>query len=154
MVTVKTYGDRTLFFDFLPFDIGEIKGHSIKVQLYTVPGQSYYEASRRIVLRGADGVVFVADSDVKRMRANLASWRKMFEHLSSFGLNMKGFPVVVQYNKRDLPSAVPAPVLANLLKANGYPQYEAVAFKGNGVLPTLKAITKGVIANVQRELVA
>ena len=152
LVSLKTKEDRTLYFDFLQLELGKISGLTPQIQLYTVPGQSYYEASRRVVLRGADGIVFVADSDVKRMRANIKAWHNMHEHLRSFGLVHKGFPVVVQFNKRDLESAVPIPTMHKLLKINEHPNFEAVAYSGDGVLPTLKAITRSVITHVQREL--
>jgi len=152
LVSLKTHEDRTLYFDFLQLELGKLAGLTPQIQLYTVPGQAYYEASRRIVLRGADGVVFVADSDVRRMRANLAAWRKMREHLESFGINMDTFPVVVQFNKRDLPTAIPATTMSKLLRLNGQPLFNAVAFEGKGVLPTLKAITKSVVGQVQKEL--
>jgi mutual gliding-motility protein MglA len=152
LVSLKTNEDRTLYFDFLQLELGKISGLTPQIQLYTVPGQAYYEASRRIVLRGADGVVFVADSDMKRARANVESWRSMQQHLASFGLNQIDFPIVVQFNKRDLKSAVPTPLLCKLLNVNGYPTYEATAVSGDGVLPTLKAITRSVVAQVQREI--
>lgn len=152
LVSLKTNEDRTLYFDFLQLELGKISGLTPQIQLYTVPGQAYYEASRRIVLRGADGVVFVADSDVKRMRANVESWRSMQRHLASFGLDHEGFPIVVQFNKRDLKNAIPVPILRNVLNVNGYPNYEATAVSGSGVLPTLKAITRSVVSHVQREL--
>jgi mutual gliding-motility protein MglA len=152
LVSLKTNEDRTLYFDFLQLELGKISGFTPQIQLYTVPGQAYYEASRRIVLRGADGVVFVADSDVRRMRANLESWQSMHQHLGSFGLSHEGFPIVVQFNKRDLNSAIPVPILSQLLKLNGHPSFEAVAMAGQGVLPTLKAITKSVVSQIQRDL--
>jgi mutual gliding-motility protein MglA len=152
LVSLKTNEDRTLYFDYLQLELGKISGLTPQIQLYTVPGQAYYEASRRIVLRGADGVVFVADSDVRRMRANMESWQSMHQHLTSFGLNKETFPVVVQFNKRDLNSAIPVPILCQLLKLNGHPNFEAVATNGEGVLPTLKAITKSVVAQIQREI--
>ncbi|HIE55128.1 MAG TPA: gliding-motility protein MglA [Chromatiaceae bacterium] len=154
LVSLKTQGDRTLYFDFLQLELGKIAGLIPQIQLYTVPGQSYYEASRKIVLRGADGVVFVADSSRQRMRANLLAWRNMWEHLASFDLNMGQFPIVVQFNKRDLPTAVPTHVISHILQVNGMPTFEAEAVQGKGVLPTLKAITKQVMAQVQRELAA
>lgn len=154
LVSLKTHEDRTLYFDFLQLELGKIAGLTPQIQLYTVPGQSYYEASRKIVLRGADGVVFVADSGKQRMRANLLAWRNMREHLASFNLNMDQFPIVVQFNKRDLPTAVPTHVISHILQVNGTPAFEAAAVQGKGVLPTLKAITKQVMAQVQRELVA
>lgn len=152
LVSLKTNEDRTLYFDFLQLELGKISGLTPQIQLYTVPGQAYYEASRRIVLRGADGVVFVADSDVRRMRANRQAWESMQQHLASFGLLQDDFPIVVQFNKRDLKSAVPVSVLCKLLPMNGYPNYEASAMSGEGVLPTLKAITKSVVSQMQREL--
>jgi len=152
LVSLKTNEDRTLYFDFLQLELGKISGLTPQIQLYTVPGQAYYEASRRIVLRGADGVVFVADSDVRRMRANLQSWQSMHEHLASFGLADESFPIVVQFNKRDLASAIPVPLMCKLLQVNGYPNFEASAMTGDGVLPTLKAITKSVVSQIQREL--
>ncbi len=153
LVSLKTNEDRTLYFDFLQLELGKISGLTPQIQLYTVPGQAYYEASRRIVLRGADGVVFVVDSDRKRMRANLIAWQNMLKHLESFNLLTPHFPIVVQFNKRDLPAAVPAPLISKLLRLNGHPCYEAVAVNGNGVLPTLKAITRSVVTSVKRELV-
>lgn len=154
LVSLKTHEDRTLYFDFLQLELGKIAGLTPQIQLYTVPGQAYYEASRRIVLRGADGVVFVADSELKRARANLHAWEKMHEHLESLGIDSKTTPIVVQFNKRDVPTAVPTEILGKLLNLNGHPQYNAVAMTGHGVLKTLKAITKGVVGSIQRELVA
>ncbi len=154
LVSLKTREDRTLYFDFLQLELGKIAGLTPQIQLYTVPGQSYYEASRKIVLRGADGVVFVADSDRKQMRANLLAWRNMRQHLNTFGVDPDNFPLAAQFNKRDLPTAVPPRVIAQLLQLNGgTPAFEATAIQGKGVLPTLKAITKAVIAQVQREMV-
>jgi hypothetical protein len=153
LVSLKTHEDRTLYFDFLQLELGKICGLTPHIQLYTVPGQAYYEASRRIVLRGADGVVFVADSARDRLRANVESWRNMQTHLNSFGIEFSGFPTVVQFNKRDLPTAVPPVLLKRALRMNGQPQLEAIAVQGKGVLPTLKAITRSVVSHVQRELV-
>jgi hypothetical protein len=153
LVSLKTHEDRTLYFDFLQLELGKICGLTPHIQLYTVPGQAYYEASRRIVLRGADGVVFVADSARDRLRANVESWRNMQTHLNSFGIEFSGFPTVVQFNKRDLPTAVPPVLLKRALRMNGQPQLEAIAIQGKGVLPTLKAITRSVVSHVQRELV-
>jgi len=153
LVSLKTAEDRTLYFDFLQLELGKISGLTPNIQLYTVPGQAYYEASRRVVLRGADGVVFVVDSNMNRLRANVQSWLDMREHLAHFGIDMEHFPVVVQFNKRDTPTAVPLPTLQKILRVNGYPCHEAIAIQGRGVLPTLKTITKQVVAQVQRELV-
>ncbi len=154
LVSLKTAEDRTLYFDFLQLELGKISGLTPNIQLYTVPGQAYYAASRRLVLRGADGVVFVADSVPARMRANLEAWQDMRNYMADLGIDWSGFPIVVQFNKRDVPTAVPVPLIQKLLRVNGYPCYEAVALQGQGVLPTLKAITKQVVAQVQRELVA
>jgi mutual gliding-motility protein MglA len=151
LVSLKTHEDRTLYFDFLQLELGKIAGLTPQIHLYTVPGQAYYEASRRVVLRGADGVVYVADSGADRLRDNLESWRKMKEHLESFGMG-DDFPVIVQLNKRDLPDALPSKLLCNLLRVDGAPVHEAVALHGKGVFDTLKAITQAVIKQVQREL--
>lgn len=153
LVSLKTKEDRTLYFDFLQLELGKISGLTPNIHLYTVPGQAYYEASRRVVLRGADGVVFVADSTYSRLRANVQSWQAMQTHLASFGIQWTNFPVVVQLNKRDAPTAVPVPTLSRLLCVNGAPCFEAVAVTGQGVLPTLKAITRSVVSCVQQELV-
>ncbi|MCA9957621.1 MAG: gliding-motility protein MglA [Chloroflexota bacterium] len=153
LVSLKTKEDRTLYFDFLQLELGKVCGLTPNIQLYTVPGQAYYEASRRVVLRGADGVVFVADSAYSRLRANMQSWQAMQTHLTSFGIEWANFPVVVQFNKRDVPTAVPTTTLSRLLHVNGHPCFEAVAMQGQGVLPTLKAITRSVVGRVQQELV-
>ncbi len=153
LVSLKTHEDRTLYFDFLQLELGKISGLTPQIQLYTVPGQAYYEASRRIVLRGADGVVFVVDSQRNRMRANVRAWHNMLEHLKSFGLLTPHFPIVVQFNKQDLPAALPTSIISNMLRLNGHPTYKAVAVNGEGVLPTLKAITRSVVTSVKRELV-
>lgn len=152
LVSLKTKEDRTLYFDFLQLELGKICGLTPHIQLYTVPGQAYYEASRRVVLRGADGVVFVADSAYSRLRANVQSWQAMQTHLASFDIQWEGFPMVVQFNKRDVPTAVPTAALSKLLRVNGHPCFEAVAMNGDGVLPTLKAITRSVVGRVQQEL--
>lgn len=154
LVSLKTQEDRTLYFDFLQLELGKIAGLTPKMHLYTVPGQAYYEASRRVVLRGADGVVYVADSSPARIRANVESWRLMREHLASFGINVNHFPIVVQFNKRDLPNALPPPTLSKIMRINGMPVYEATAVRGQGVFDTLKAIMGTVIKQVQQELVA
>ena len=106
--SLKTHEDRTLFFDFLQLELGRVGGLSPKIQLYTLPGQAYYEASRKLLLRGADGVVFVADSSEDHLQGNIQFWRKMLEHLTSLGMNPQTIPVVLQCNKQDLPNAVPA----------------------------------------------
>lgn len=152
LVSLKTTEDRTLFFDFLQLELGKVSTLTPKIHLYTVPGQTYYEASRRIVLQGTDGIVFVADSSSTRVIDNLKSWENMREHLSSFGLKMVERPIVVQFNKQDLPDAMAADVLQEVMQINGYPFFESVAIQGKGVFETLKAITRSVVANVQSEI--
>ncbi|MFQ5611070.1 MAG: ATP/GTP-binding protein [Anaerolineae bacterium] len=151
LISLKTAEDRTLYFDFLQLELGKISGLTPKIHLYTVPGQAYYEASRKLVLRGADGVVFVADSAANRTTDNLESWENMKAHLVSLNLPAD-IPLVVQLNKRDLPNAMPAPLLRNILHVNGQPTFESVAVRGQGVFDTLKAIISGVVKNVQREM--
>lgn len=151
LVSLKTQEDRTLYFDFLQLELGKISGLTPKVHLYTVPGQTYYEASRKIVLRGADGVVFVADSSSNRVKDNLESWQSMKTHLASFNISLNDFPLVVQFNKQDLPQALKAPVMHHLLNVNGIPSFESVAIQGQGVFETLKTIINRVVKHVQQE---
>lgn len=157
MVTVKTYGDRTLFFDFLPIDIGTIKGHSIKIQLYTVPGQVKYNATRRLVLRGVDGIVFVADSMDLRREMNIRSLQNLKENLETFNKNIFHIPLVMQYNKRDLADeGIPIlPVetlqkdLNSRLKA---PYFEASAIRGYNVAATMKKIIALTVTSLRKKL--
>jgi signal recognition particle receptor subunit beta len=153
LISLKTHEDRTLFFDFMELELVKISGLLPKIQLYTVPGQVYYEASRRIVLRGVDGIVFVADSNPDRLNDVLDSWKNMQKNLSELGLSLADMPLVVQLNKRDLPNAIHKSTLTNLLHVNGHPVYEAIAYQGKGVGDTLKAIISSVLNSVQRELV-
>jgi signal recognition particle receptor subunit beta len=152
LVSLKTHEDRTLYFDFLQLELGKIAGLTPQIHLYTVPGQAYYEASRRVVLRGADGVVFVADSLPTRLKANRESWEKMETHLASFGISLAQFPLIVQFNKQDLPEALPVAVLQNMLRIRQVPILAAAAINGQGVLESLKAITRAVIHQVQQEM--
>jgi signal recognition particle receptor subunit beta len=152
LVSLKTHEDRTLFFDFLQLELGKIGGLTPKIHLYTVPGQAYYEASRRLVLRGADGVVFVVDSAGARLRDNLEAWRSMQQHLRSFNNEPGELPTVVQFNKQDLPNALRGPAIKSLMNLNGMPAVDAVALRGLGVLETLKIITRSVISHVQCEM--
>lgn len=145
MVSLATETDRTLFFDFLPLDLGSIKGFSTKFQLYTVPGQVYYNATRKLVLRGVDGVVFVADSQRDKMPENLESLRNLEENLREYGIELKTTPFVLQYNKRDLPSIFSIEEMNAQINSYGVPCYEAQAHQGVGVFTTLKAIGKIVI---------
>ncbi|MCF8027461.1 MAG: GTPase domain-containing protein [Desulfobacteraceae bacterium] len=157
MVTVKTYGDRTLFFDFLPFDIGEIKGHSIKIQLYTVPGQVKYNATRRLVLRGVDGIVFVADSMDLRREMNIRSLQNLKENLEAFSKNIFNIPLVMQYNKRDLADEG-IPILSeetlqkDLNSRLNAPYFPASAIRGDNVAATMKKIIALTVSSLRKKL--
>ncbi|HID64152.1 MAG TPA: gliding-motility protein MglA [Anaerolineae bacterium] len=152
LVSIKTHEDRTLFFDFLQLELGEVMGLKPKFHLYTVPGQVYYVASRKLVLQGADGVVFVADSQIDRLDDNVESLRDMKVYLAEMGYKVDDFPLVIQLNKRDLPNAAPVPLLRSTLAANGRPCFEAVATEGKGVFDTLKVIIQRVVGKVQSEI--
>jgi signal recognition particle receptor subunit beta len=157
MVTIKTHGDRTLFFDFLPIEIGRIKGYDIRIQLYTVPGQVKYESTRRLVLRGVDGIVFVADSLAVRRKENVLSLKSLADNLASYKKNITEIPLVFQYNKRDLlDEGIPLlPVewlekdLNSKLKA---PSFEASALKGPNVVQTMKKIIIMTIDSLRKDL--
>lgn len=152
LISLNTTDDRTLYFDFLRLDLSKIGGLTPRIHLYTVPGQPTYEASRRLVLRGADGIVFVADSSQEKVDANLTSWLNMVGHLEALALPFEGMPLVVQLNKQDLPNAVPPDQLRRLLGVNGYPTFDAVAVRGVGVFDTLKAIIHDVVVKLQSEM--
>lgn len=145
MVSLATETDRTLFFDFLPLDLGKIKGFSTKFQLYTVPGQVYYNATRKLVLRGVDGVVFVADSAPDKIQENLESFQNLEENLAEYGYKRDNVPIIIQYNKRDLPNALTTDELQRMVNKYNLPWSEAVANKGVGVFDSLKLIGKIVI---------
>lgn len=150
MTSLATETDRTLFFDFLPLDLGSISGFRTRLQLYTVPGQVYYGTTRRLVLRGADGVVFVVDSQPERFDDNLESFRSLHEHLSDDGRDPRTVPLVVQYNKRDLPGAVAVPRLEDVFNFRERPSFEAVAVEGEGVFPTLRSVSSLVLQRLSR----
>ena len=150
MVSLATQTDRTLFFDFLPIDLGQISGFSTRFQLYTVPGQVFYEASRKLILKGVDGVVFVADSQEERMDANIESLYNLEENLRAHGFDLMKVPYVLQLNKRDLPRIIPAEDLAAELQKKGEPVVEAVASTGVGVFDTLKAVAKQVLTELRK----
>jgi len=152
LVSIKTHKDRTLFFDFLQLELGEVMGLKPKFHLYTVPGQVFYVASRKLVLQGADGVVFVADSQVNRLDDNIESLQDMKGYLAEMGCQPDDFPLVIQFNKRDLPNVAPVPLLRSTLAANGRPCFEAVAIEGEGVFDTLKVIIQRVVGKVQGEI--
>ena len=145
MVTLDTEEERTLFFDFLPLDLGDVEGYQVRFNMYTIPGQIYYEASRRLMLDGADGVVFVADSQPLRFDHNIMSYEMMVDNLQSYGIAPSGFPTVLQYNKRDVPDAIPIGGLERELSIENVPVKEAVATEGRGVMETIKEISTLVI---------
>jgi mutual gliding-motility protein MglA len=150
MISLATETERTLFFDFLPLSLGEIRGFRTRFHLYTVPGQVFYDASRKLILKGVDGVVFVADSQIERMEANIESLDNLRGNLVEQGYNLDKLPYVVQYNKRDLPSVAPISELNELLNPTHVPEYEAVATTGQGVFDTLKAVAKLVLTELKR----
>jgi mutual gliding-motility protein MglA len=150
MVSLATETDRTLFFDFLPLDLGDISGFRTRMQLYTVPGQVYYNATRKLVLRGADGVVFVADSQRERFDDNIESLRNLHENLLGEEIVLRDFPMVLQYNKRDLPDVLPVDELDDVLNFRSLPAYTAAAVEGTGVFDTLKGISQLVLQSLSR----
>jgi len=152
MVSMKTRTDRTLFFDFLPIDIGEINGMKVRFLLYTVPGQVYYNASRKLVLKGVDALVFVADSSPDRIQENKEALQNLEDNLNDLGLTLKEIPWVIQYNKRDLPNRLERDFLDKELNTAAVPTFEAAASKGNGVYETFEGIAKLVLKNMQEEL--
>lgn len=157
MVAIKTHGDRTLFFDFLPFDIGKINGYDVKIQLYTVPGQIKYDATRRLVLRGVDGVVFVADSLAVRRKQNFLSLKNLHENLVAYKKNIFNIPLVLQYNKRDLaeqgiPLLTPERLERDLNRQLKAPVFEASALSGKNVAETLKKIITMTVLSLEKDL--
>jgi hypothetical protein len=150
LISLATETERTLFFDFLPVDLGTIRGFKTRFHLYTVPGQVYYNASRKLILKGVDGVVFVADSQVERMEANLESFENLRTNLSEQGYDLNRIPNVVQYNKRDLPNAVAIEELRESLNPRSVPEFQAVAPTGVGVFDTLKAVAKLVLTELKK----
>jgi len=150
MISLATETERTLFFDFLPLSLGEIRGFKTRFHLYTVPGQVFYDASRKLILKGVDGVVFVADSQIERMEANIESLENLRENLKEHGYDLDNLPYVIQYNKRDLPNAAPVEELRKLLNPTGVPEFEACATTGQGVFDTLKAVAKLVLQELKK----
>jgi len=151
MITLATETERTLFFDFLPIDLGSIRGFKVRFHLYTVPGQVFYDASRKLVLRGADGVIFVADSQPGRVEANLESVENLAQNMTANGSGLDQVPYVVQYNKRDLPDVSPVEELRALVNPLGVPDFEASAATGSGVFETLKGLSRLVLTKLARE---
>ena len=150
MISLATETERTLFFDFLPLSLGEIRGFRTRFHLYTVPGQVFYDASRKLILKGVDGVCFVADSQIERMEANIESLENLRDNLTEQGYDLDKLPYVVQYNKRDLPSVVPVEELSEVLNPTRVPEFEAVAPTGVGVFDTLKALAKQVLTELRK----
>ena len=150
MISLATETDRTLFFDFLPLDLGTVRGFKTRFHLYTVPGQVFYDASRKLILRGVDGVVFVADSQGERMDANVEALENLQENLKEHGYDFTKIPYVLQLNKRDLPNAMPVDQLRTELTKKGEPIFEAVAFQGRGVFETLKEIARQVLVELKK----
>jgi signal recognition particle receptor subunit beta len=150
MISLATETERTLFFDFLPLSLGEIRGFKTRFHLYTVPGQVFYDASRKLILKGVDGVVFVADSQIERMEANIESVDNLRVNLSEQGYDLDKIPYVVQYNKRDLPNIATVEELRRLLNPRNVPEYQAVAPTGVGVFETLKAVAKLVLTELKK----
>ena len=150
MISLATETDRTLFFDFLPLDLGTIRGFTTRFHLYTVPGQVFYDASRRLILKGVDGVVFVADSQEERMDANIESIRNLEENLSEHGFELKNIPYALQFNKRDLPNVVPLADMYRVLNYKREPTFEGVANQGVGVFDTLKAVAKQILVELRK----
>jgi len=150
MLSLATETDRTLFFDFLPLELGTVRGFKTRFHLYTVPGQVFYDASRRLILRGVDGVVFVADSQEERMDANEEALDNLHTNLKDNGYDFTSIPYVLQLNKRDLPNALPVEKLKGLFSKKGEPVFEAVAVQGVGVLETLKEVGRQVLAEIKK----
>lgn len=150
LISLATETERTLFFDFLPLSLGEIKGFKVRFHLYTVPGQVFYAASRKLILKGVDGVVFVADSQAERIDANLESLDDLKVNLAEQGYELDRLPFAIQYNKRDLPNIVSTGELKELLNQNGVPDFEVVATVGTGVFETLKEIGRLVIMELKK----
>lgn len=150
LISLATETERTLFFDFLPLALGDIKGFRVRFHLYTVPGQVFYAASRKLILKGVDGVVFVADSQIERMEANIESLEDLRINLAEQGYDLDKLPFTIQYNKRDLPNAAPVAEMNKLLNPNGIPWFEGIATTGVGVFETLKDVAKQVLMELKK----
>jgi signal recognition particle receptor subunit beta len=148
MLSIATETERTLFFDFLPLDLGTVHGFRTRFHLYTVPGQILYERTRMAVLNGADGIVFVVDSQADKFEENVQSISELEMNMRRIGKDMRTFPMVMQWNKRDMPNALPVPVLERYLNRRRAPSFEAIAADGRGVFATLRSISKNVMAQL------
>lgn len=151
LISLATETERTLFFDFLPLELGSIRGFKTRFHLYTVPGQVFYDASRKLILRGADGVIFVADSQVERMESNIESLENLEDNLAEQSMKLEAMPFILQYNKRDLPNAVPVEELQAALNPRNVPWFEACAATGVGVFETLKGAAKLVLGELKKK---
>ena len=151
MISLETETERTLFFDFLPLDLGKVGDYKVRFHLYTVPGQVFYDASRKLILKGADGVVYVVDSQEPRLEANIESLENLEQNIAAYGNALASIPHVVQYNKRDLPGAMPVETLRAQLNPHKAPDYEAVAKTGQGVFETLKGVAKQVLNQLAKQ---
>jgi signal recognition particle receptor subunit beta len=145
MISLATETERTLFFDFLPIDLGEVRGFKTRFHLYTVPGQVYYNASRRLILKGVDGLVFVADSQASRAEANIESMHNLYENLETYGYDLETIPFAIQYNKRDMDNILSRDDLRAQINPMGVPDFEATAIDGAGVIETLSSVSKAVV---------
>ncbi|MDX1503347.1 MAG: GTPase domain-containing protein [Thermoanaerobaculia bacterium] len=150
MISLATEADRTLFFDFLPLDLGTIRGFTTRFHLYTVPGQVFYDASRKLILKGVDGVVFVADSQRERMEANVESIRNLEQNLKDHGFELQTLPFAQQFNKRDLENAMPTDEMYRMLNYKRELTFEAIATQGVGVFDTLKAVAKQILVELRK----
>ena len=150
MISLATEADRTLFFDFLPLDLGTIRGFTTRFHLYTVPGQVFYDASRKLILKGVDGVVFVADSQEERMEANIESIRNLEENLQENGFELKTIPYALQFNKRDLPNVLAVDEMYRILNYKREPTFEGIATSGKGVFDTLKSVAKQILIELRK----
>lgn len=149
LVTLSTENERTLFFDFLPLSVGDVRGYKTRFHLYTIPGQTFYEVSRQFILKGVDGIVFVADSQAERMEANIESFEGLERSLDKQGYDAGKLPLIFQYNKRDMPGAVSIRELEATFNPMKKPYFEAVAFKGQGVMETLQAVSQAIIKELK-----
>ncbi|MED5262055.1 MAG: ADP-ribosylation factor-like protein [Myxococcota bacterium] len=151
MISLATETERTLFFDFLPLALGQIRGFKTRFHLYTVPGQVFYDASRKLILKGVDGIVFVADSQRERMEANAESLFNLRSNLQEQGTDLARLPYVIQYNKRDIEDPIPIADLVDALNPSNVPQFEACATRGDGVFDTLKAVARDILRNLDSQ---
>ncbi len=149
MTCLEGLNERTLFFDFLSVNLGDVKGFNTTFSLYTTPGQMEYNAARKIILNGVDGIVFVADSSREKKEDNIRSFNNMMQNIKEYNLIPENLPIILQYNKRDLPDILSFEELENDLNAFGFPSYEAIAIEGRGVFATLKAVSNGILENLQ-----